>query len=94
VLRRLRRAARLLLPVQMLGDLALLGAGARVGYCSGPCAAASNEHRAPAATPARLPGESLRLPGRGRRTGEHWWPVALAILVAAGLHVALCAQYR
>jgi hypothetical protein len=26
--------------------------------------------------------------------GEHWWPVALAILVAAGLHVALPAQYR
>ena len=26
--------------------------------------------------------------------GEHWWPVALAILVAAGLHVALPAEYR
>ena len=26
--------------------------------------------------------------------GEHWWPVALAVLVAAGLHVALLAQYR
>jgi hypothetical protein len=26
--------------------------------------------------------------------GEHWWPVALAIIVAAGLHVALPAQYR
>ncbi len=26
--------------------------------------------------------------------GEHWWPVALAILVAGGLHVALPAQYR
>jgi hypothetical protein len=26
--------------------------------------------------------------------GEHWWPVALAVLVAAGLHVALPAQYR
>lgn len=26
--------------------------------------------------------------------GEHWWPVALAILVTAGLHVALPAQYR
>ncbi|MGI8451700.1 MAG: hypothetical protein ACR2MP_31845 [Streptosporangiaceae bacterium] len=26
--------------------------------------------------------------------GEHWWPVALAILVTAGLHVALPSQYR
>ena len=26
--------------------------------------------------------------------GEHWWPVALAIVVAAALHVALPAQYR
>ena len=26
--------------------------------------------------------------------GEHWWPVALAIIVAAGLHVALPAKYR
>jgi len=26
--------------------------------------------------------------------GEHWWPVALTILAAAGLHVVLPAQYR
>ena len=26
--------------------------------------------------------------------GEHWWPVALAILAAAGLHLALPTQYR
>jgi hypothetical protein len=26
--------------------------------------------------------------------GERWWPVALAIIVAAGLHVALPARYR
>jgi len=26
--------------------------------------------------------------------GEHWWPVALAILAVAGLHVALPAQHR
>jgi hypothetical protein len=26
--------------------------------------------------------------------GEHWWPVAAAILVVAGLHVALPARYR
>jgi hypothetical protein len=26
--------------------------------------------------------------------GEHWWPVATAIVVAAGLHVALPARYR
>ena len=28
------------------------------------------------------------------RRGEHWWPVALAILTAAGLHVAPPAPYR
>ena len=32
-------------------------------------------------------------PGAAER-GEHWWPVALAILVTAVLHVALPAQYR
>jgi hypothetical protein len=26
--------------------------------------------------------------------GEHWWPVVAAIIVAAGLHVALPARYR
>jgi hypothetical protein len=26
--------------------------------------------------------------------GEHWWPVALAIIVVAGLHVILPARYR
>ena len=26
--------------------------------------------------------------------GEPWWPVALAIIVAAGLHVALPSRYR
>ena len=26
--------------------------------------------------------------------GEHWWPVAAAIIVVAGLHVALPAEYR
>src|SRR5215470_9192269 len=26
--------------------------------------------------------------------GEHWWPVALAIIAVAGLHVALPARYR
>ena len=33
-------------------------------------------------------------PAAATRRGEHWWPVALAILVAAGLHLALPAQYR
>ena len=33
-------------------------------------------------------------PAAAARRGEHWWPVALAILVAAGLHLALPAQYR
>jgi Mn2+/Fe2+ NRAMP family transporter len=32
--------------------------------------------------------------GTGCRTGERWWPVALAIVAAAGLHVALPARYR
>jgi hypothetical protein len=37
-------------------------------------------------------------PGTGRAPaaapGEHWWPVAAAIIVVAGLHVALPARYR
>ena len=41
----------------------------------------------PAAPPPVTP---LRADGRG----EHWWPVALAIIVVAGLHVALPAKYR
>ncbi len=39
---------------------------------------------------ARPPVESA---GAAER-GEHWWPVVLAILVTAVLHVALPAQYR
>jgi hypothetical protein len=38
----------------------------------------------PAASPPAGPAEQ----------GERWWPVALAIVVTAGLHVALPAQYR
>jgi hypothetical protein len=30
----------------------------------------------------------------GAGQGEHWWPVATAIIVVAGLHVALPARYR
>jgi hypothetical protein len=41
--------------------------------------------------PARDPVIELAPPAE---RGEHWWPVALAIIVAAGLHVALPAQYR
>jgi len=40
--------------------------------------------------PAGQPADKLTPAERG----EHWWPVALAILVAAGLHVALPAEYR
>src|SRR5690242_18168734 len=29
-----------------------------------------------------------------RTKGEHWWPVVLAIALAAGLHVALPSRYR
>jgi hypothetical protein len=39
---------------------------------------------------ARSPVTPLRAAGRG----EHWWPVALAIIVVAGLHVVLPAKYR
>lgn len=28
------------------------------------------------------------------KPGEHWWPVAVAVVVVAGLHVALPARYR
>ena len=41
----------------------------------------------PAAPPPVTP---LRAAGRG----ENWWPVALAIAVAAVLHVVLPAKYR
>ena len=40
----------------------------------------------PAAAPPAAPVQAAR--------GEHWWPVALAIVVAAVLHVALPAKYR
>src|SRR5246127_5927842 len=41
--------------------------------------------------PAHQPAVELA-PATAR--GEHWWPVAMAIIVAAGLHVALPARYR
>ena len=40
--------------------------------------------------PAREPAVELAPAERG----EHWWPVATAIIVVAGLHVALPAEYR
>ena len=40
----------------------------------------------PAAASPAAPGQATR--------GEHWWPVALAIVVVAFLHVALPAKYR
>jgi len=42
--------------------------------------------RKPAGAPRAKPVPAAR--------GEHWWPVALAIVVAAFLHVALPAKYR
>ena len=33
-------------------------------------------------------------PPRAAGRGEHWWPVALAIIAVVGLHVALPAKYR
>jgi hypothetical protein len=41
--------------------------------------------------PGRRPATEL-VPAAER--GEHWWPVATAIIVVAGLHVALPARYR
>jgi hypothetical protein len=46
----------------------------------------TSEHSA-----AREP--AIELAPRAER-GERWWPVALAIIAAAGLHVALPARYR
>ena len=41
--------------------------------------------------PAGRPATELVPPAE---RGEHWWPVATAIIVVAGLHVALPARYR
>ena len=41
--------------------------------------------------PAHQPPAGPALPAE---RGEHWWPVAAAIIVVAGLHVALPARYR
>jgi hypothetical protein len=41
--------------------------------------------------PARESADEL-VPAAER--GEHWWPVAMAMIVVAGLHVALPARYR
>jgi len=41
--------------------------------------------------PAPEPGTGRALPAG---PGEHWWPIAAAIIVVAGLHVALPARYR
>src|SRR6266576_4045663 len=41
--------------------------------------------------PARRPAIE---PVPAAERGEHWWPVATAIIVVAGLHVALPARYR
>jgi hypothetical protein len=43
--------------------------------------------------PDREPVDAIA-PGEPAERGEHWWPVAVAIIVAAGLHVALPARYR
>ena len=43
--------------------------------------------------PAREPAVELA-PADPAERGEQWWPVVLAIIVAAGLHVALPARYR
>ena len=51
------QTARVVLIVQMLADLALLGAGE--GCCWGRCAAASNEDPIQAAAPARPLGDTL-----------------------------------
>ena len=50
-------AARVVLIVQMLGDIALLAPAH--GYCWGPCAAVSNDDPMQAATAPRRPGNGL-----------------------------------
>ncbi len=40
------------------------------------------------------PGPSSGTPGRAAARGEHWWPVASAVVTAALLHVALPTSYR
>jgi len=42
-------------------------------------------------TPAHQPPAG---PAPPAERGEHWWPVAVAIVAVAGLHVALPARYR
>jgi hypothetical protein len=37
---------------------------------------------------------SLVTPLPAVQRGEHWWPVALAIIAVVGMHVALPAKYR
>ena len=50
--------------------------------------------RKPVAQPPAKP-EVAQPPAKpAAERGEHWWPVALAVLVTAGLHVALPAEYR
>ena len=39
-------------------------------------------------------GQPAAAPASAAERGEHWWPVALAIVFVAGLHVALPARYR
>ena len=56
-----------------------------------PAAAGSLSTMATGQKPAREPSAAVA-PAAER--GEHWWPVAAAIIVAAGLHVALPARYR
>ena len=46
------------------------------------------------ATKERPPRGSPAEPVPAAERGEHWWPVALAIVIVAGLHVALPARYR
>jgi DNA-binding CsgD family transcriptional regulator len=43
---------------------------------------------------SREPADVTPATGVQAARGEHWWPVALAIVVAAFLHVALPAKYR
>src|SRR5260370_42568810 len=45
-------------------------------------------------TEQRPDREPVLEPAPPAERGEPWWPVALAIIAAAGLHVALPARYR
>ena len=68
-------------------------AAARLSGLEAPRVGASRRGAQKAMERKLVRGPATGLAPAGER-GEHWWPVATAIIVAAGLHVALPARYR